>query len=200
MCAALEASIERHLSSSMALINIKQEHFPPNQHAGNCMRQKWISCHSWALWKGLSPTPQPVFWFSALWKVINWCLSFYWPSTQTWENWSWLQNKTQSIRWNSAFQSFCSRMLFFFFFLTMLASCIKPRHMNESEASCSHNLFPFRSSKWNKLLIWWVLNLALEFDERSIYRNTLKYFLLRKKQCCPGSIWFHKSKFSFSKS
>ncbi len=40
---------------------IKKELFSPNQHGCNCMRQKWISCHSLALWKGSENTVHVFF-------------------------------------------------------------------------------------------------------------------------------------------
>lgn len=54
-----------HLSSSMALmINKKMSFFSLNQHGYNCMRQKWISCRSLALWRGFGNPVQEFFFFS----------------------------------------------------------------------------------------------------------------------------------------
>ncbi len=40
---------------------IKKELFSPNQHGCNCMRQKLISCHSLALWRGSENTVHVFF-------------------------------------------------------------------------------------------------------------------------------------------
>lgn len=156
----------------MALIKYKAGAFFPNQHASNCMRQKWISRHSWSLWR------EPSHFFSFTTCVLIFSIAkgdkhFYRPSTQTWQNRWQSAPKQDTVQGSSAF-CFC---LFWGMFFMRLVSCIKSRHMNLCAIIYSH-----LSNLWKKLLISKRLNLALESDERSIYRQTLRKVLEREKR------------------
>lgn len=140
----VEASIERHLSSSMALMKYKAGAFSPNQHAGNCMRQKWISRHSWSLWRELSHFFSPlttcvlIFCIAKGDKQADIFISHQLRHDRI--DHSQLLKKTWYTRgaWPSHTSFFVIGCLEVFF-PTSLVSCFKSRHMN-----LCHILFPFK--------------------------------------------------------